>query len=95
MRATCKINLDPNLLTEISCIDDVTDGECLNLKHLCSDERKKTSCRVTLAGGNLPLQDIRGEGDSRCEAMMAVHREARGLQVKPSVLDEVVCVFDK
>jgi hypothetical protein len=82
-------------LIQATCVDDETGGECLNLKHLCSDERKKTVCRVTLAGGNLPKQDIRGEGDSRCEAMMAVHLEACSLQIKPSVLDEVVCFFDK
>jgi len=73
----------------------LTGGECLNLRHFCSDERKKTFCRVTLAGGNLPQQEIRGEGDSRCEAMMAVHREACSMHVKPSVLDQVVCYFDK
>jgi hypothetical protein len=95
IQVTCRNNLDPELLTEISCLEDVTGGECLNLKHLCSDERKKTFCRVTLAGGNLPQPDITGEGESRCEAMMAIHREACSMQIKPSVLDEVVCVFDK
>jgi len=95
VQVTCKNNLNPELLTEISCEDDPTAGECLNLRHLCTDERKKTLCRVILAEGNALRQEIKGEGDSRCEAMMALHREACSLHLKPSVLDRVICYFNK
>ena len=92
---TCKNNLNPELLTEVSCVVDETAGECLNLKHICRDERKKTFCRVTLSKGSVPEMDFRGEGESRCEAMMAIHREACSRHVKPSALDQIVCYFEK
>lgn len=93
--AACKNNLNPLLLTEVTCSTDVTKGECLNLEHICRDERKKAFCRVTLSKGGEISRDIRGEGDSRCEAMMAIHREACSRHIKPSALDEVVCYFEK
>lgn len=91
----CKNNLNPQQLTAVACIPDDTKGECLNLEHICRDERKKAFCRVTLSKGAVPDLDVRGEGDSRCEAMMAIHREACSRHLKPSNLDEIVCFFEK
>lgn len=91
----CKNNLNPDQLTVVTCGVDETKGECLNLEHICRDDRKKAFCRVTLSKGAHPDMDIRGEGDSRCEAMMAIHREACSRHIKPSALDEIVCFYEK
>lgn len=96
--AICRNNLNPTLATTVRCEPDETGGECLNLKHICRDERKKTWCRASLIDVKAPSQSgqmIEVEGESRCEAMMALHREACARQMKPSRLDEIICKFEK
>lgn len=94
LRAVCRNNLNPTMAVAVRCEADETGGECLNLKHICRDERKKTWCRANLSGSQ-PGETIEVEGESRCEAMMAIHREACARQMKPSSLDAIVCQFEK
>lgn len=97
-RLVCRNNLNPKLVQDIRCEIDETGGECLNVKHVCDDERKKTWCRVTLLRSKASSEDIETlevEGESRCDAMMMIHRKACDRQLKPSMLEQITCRFEK
>ncbi len=95
LAAACRRNLNPKALKKIVCTDDPTAGECPPPVVVCNDKPHKARCTARKYDGNILKEPIEIKDENACEAKQGLARLACKRSLKPSAIDEIVCVFEK
>lgn len=84
----CRMNLNPILLGEISCVDEPRVSECVRTKIQCTDKSKITNCRAQLKN---TIRMVEVTADSECAAREWIAYRACQKLVAPSDVKEIEC----
>lgn len=94
-QVACRQNLNPKALKKVVCMDDPSAGECPPPDTPCNEKARRVTCKARKYGGKGMTEPLEAKAESACEAKQALARQACKRSLRPSAIDEIVCVFEK
>lgn len=94
-QVACRQNLNPKMLKQISCGDDPSAGECPIADVPCKEKPRPVRCTARKYEGKNVAEPLESRAESACEAKQDLARQACKRSLRPSSIDEIVCVFEK
>jgi hypothetical protein len=94
-QVACRQNLNPKALKKIVCTDDPSAGECPPPDKPCHEKERRVTCKARKYDGKPVKEPMEAKADSACEAKKDLARQACKRSLRPSAIDEIVCVFEK
>lgn len=94
-QVACRQNLNPKALKKIFCADDPSGGECPPADVPCNEKPRRVTCKARRYAGQSMTEPIEAKAESACEAKQDLARQACKRSLRPSAIDEIVCVFEK
>ncbi len=94
-QVACRQNLNPKALKKIVCMDDPSAGECPLSDTPCNEKPRRVTCNARKYAGKSLAEPMEAIAESACEAKRELARQACKRSLRPSAIDEIVCVFEK